>query len=239
MRRGRREMIDKRTTNVRYLFWLFLGSILVMLLTFIVTFNVYTNKIKESNYSVLTTEKIAELIPNDSTNVELEQASMDIGKNIEEVIASVEQNIKEASENEEIKHVSEENKEAVPTNIEPEVVKEPEFIMPVEGEVTVGFAKDSLIYSETLEEWIVHLGIDIKANRATVVKAAEDGRVVAIKNDPRYGLTIVIEHGNGYKTIYPTIPKNKILAIEIKSSGTFRRIILLLNLIFSILTPPL
>lgn len=216
MRRGRRERIDKRTTNVRHLLWLFLGSIVIILLTFVVTLNVYTNKIKESNYSVLTTEKIAELIPDDSTKVELEQASMDIGKNIEEVIESVEQNMEEASQNiehnmeeisknEEIKYVSEENKETVSTNIEPEVIKEPEFIMPVEGEIAKSFAKDSLVYSETLEEWIVHLGIDIKANRTSIVKAAEDGTVIAIKNDPRYGLTIVIEHENGYKTIYSNL----------------------------------
>ena len=96
-------------------------------------------------------------------------------------------------------------KETVTTNVEPEVIKDPEFTIPVEGEITRGFAKDSLIYSETLEEWIVHLGIDIKADRTTVVKSAEAGTVSAIKNDPRYGLTVVIEHVNGYKTVYSNL----------------------------------
>ena len=67
------------------------------------------------------------------------------------------------------------------------------------------YAKDSLIYSETLEEWIVHLGIDIKAERTTVVKASEAGTIASIKNDPRYGLTVVIEHVNGFKTIYSNL----------------------------------
>ena len=48
------------------------------------------------------------------------------------------------------------------------------------------------MYSETLKEWITHLGIDIKAEKATVVKAAEAGTVKSIKNDPRYGLTVII-----------------------------------------------
>ena len=90
-------------------------------------------------------------------------------------------------------------------NTEPVKVKDPEFSMPVEGEITKGFAKDNLIYSETLEEWIVHLGIDIKAERTSVVKAAEGGTISSIKNDPRYGLTVVIEHTNGYKSVYSNL----------------------------------
>lgn len=83
--------------------------------------------------------------------------------------------------------------------------KEPTFSMPVEGEIVRGFAKDSLVYSETLQEWIVHQAIDIKANSRDVVKAAAEGTVTAIKNDPRYGLTVIIEHEGGYKTVYSNL----------------------------------
>ena len=84
---------------------------------------------------------------------------------------------------------------------EPEI----KFIYPVEGEVVKEFAKDSLIYSETLEEWITHTGIDIKADRSTVVKAVADGTVKSIKNDPRYGLTVTIEHSDGYVSSYSSL----------------------------------
>ena len=67
------------------------------------------------------------------------------------------------------------------------------------------FAKDNLIYSETLEEWITHNGIDIKADKATIVKAVADGTVKSIKNDPRYGLTVTIEHTNGYISSYSSL----------------------------------
>lgn len=83
--------------------------------------------------------------------------------------------------------------------------KELSFIMPVEGEIITGFAKDNLIYSKTLQEWITHKAIDIKADKTTVVKASEAGTVKSIKNDPRYGLTIVIEHEEGYKTVYSSL----------------------------------
>ena len=210
MRRGTTEKIEK-SSNIRYLVYLSGGTALIMLLTFAITFVVYNNKIKESNYSALTTEKIAELVPNE-TNIELEEASTEIGKSIEEAIKNMEQeNNKAQEENVDIENeikeviVEETIEEPEITNAETEVVKDPEFIMPVEGEIVRNFAKDTLIYSETLEEWIVHLGIDIKADRTTVVKASETGTISAIKNDPRYGLTVVIEHVNGYKTVYSNL----------------------------------
>ena len=83
--------------------------------------------------------------------------------------------------------------------------KELNFAKPVDGEISRDYAKDNLIYSETLKEWVTHLGIDIKADKTTVVKAAEAGTVKSIKNDPRYGLTIVIDHGDGMQTVYANL----------------------------------
>lgn len=86
-----------------------------------------------------------------------------------------------------------------------ETKKELEFQKPVDGEITREYAKDNLIYSETLKEWTTHMGIDIKAEKTTVVKSAEAGTVKSIKNDPRYGLTIVIEHQDGFQTVYANL----------------------------------
>ena len=80
-----------------------------------------------------------------------------------------------------------------------------EFQAPIKGEIIRGFAKDSLVYSNTLQEWITHNGVDIKADKTSVVKAAAAGKVTSIKNDPRYGLTIIIEHNDGYKTVYSNL----------------------------------
>ena len=220
MRRGRREKITNRG-NGKYLLFMSLAVLLLMIITFITTFVIYKNKLKNSSYSELTAEKIAELVPNDISE-DLEEANLDIGKSIEEAVKEAEEKIKKEEENEKelnkdlAKNEVEENSkiEVVTTNAEPEKVKDPEFSMPVDGDITKNFAKDSLIYSDTLQEWITHLGIDIKAPRTTVVKASEKGEIVAIKNDPRYGLTIVIEHTNGFKTVY-----SNLLTAEFVSEG--------------------
>ena len=83
--------------------------------------------------------------------------------------------------------------------------KDPEFAMPVEGDILREYAKDNLVYSTTLDEWITHNGIDITAEKTTVVKAAAEGTVKSIKNDPRYGLTVVIEHANGFSSVYSNL----------------------------------
>ena len=217
MKRGRREKI---TTNnsFRKLMFVSGGVLLVIVITFIVTFAVYNNKLKKSSYSSLTAEKIADLVPNtenylNQTDDYVEEASSDIGKSIQDAINDIEEknNNEDATQKkseekkEDKKSTSKNNESAKATNTKPEKVKDPEFSMPVEGEKTRGFAKDSLIYSDTLEEWVTHLGIDIKAERTSVVKASEKGKIVSIKNDPRYGLTIVIEHVNGYKSIYSNL----------------------------------
>ena len=89
------------------------------------------------------------------------------------------------------------------TNSEPK--KELTFEKPVEGEVVREYAKDNLIYSETLQEWVTHMGVDIKADKTTVVKSAEAGTVKSIKNDPRYGLTVVVEHDDNFQTVYSNL----------------------------------
>ena len=80
-----------------------------------------------------------------------------------------------------------------------------ELEAPVKGQVIREFAKESLVFSNTLQEWITHNGVDIKADKTTVVKSAASGTVIAIKNDPRYGLTVIINHDNGYQTIYSNL----------------------------------
>ena len=79
------------------------------------------------------------------------------------------------------------------------------FAKPVDGEIVRNFAVDSLVYSDTLQEWTTHTGIDIKADKTTVVKSVEAGIVKTIKNDPRYGLTVIVEHENGFQTVYSNL----------------------------------
>lgn len=179
-------------------------------------------KVSEASYNSI---KSAE---NNTSIIQTEQASTELSKSINQVMginkiqenttAEINENIAKVNKIENIISTStnevkvEENvveeknqEENKAENTEKEAPVKTEFIFPVEGEVIKEFAKDNLIYSETLEEWITHNGIDIKADKATIVKAVADGTVKSIKNDPRYGLTVTIEHTNGYISSYSSL----------------------------------
>ena len=146
-----------------------------------------------------------------------EETSSQMGKTINEVQENTTNEIEnKVEEEEEEEHTSyaintsnvEANKieEENQTNtVKEEVIEDPEFTKPVEGEILREFAKDNLVYSTTLDEWITHNGIDIAAEKTTVVKASAEGTVKSIKNDPRYGLTVVIEHVNGFSSVYSNL----------------------------------
>jgi murein DD-endopeptidase MepM/ murein hydrolase activator NlpD len=137
-----------------------------------------------------------------------EETSSSIGNTVDEmkneensVETSVENNTDEETQST-INEKTTNNEQKTEENIE---IQDPTFSMPVEGEIAKGYSKDNLSYSETLKEWTTHNGIDIEANLTTIVKASADGTVKSIKNDPRYGLTIIITHVNGYETRYSNL----------------------------------
>ena len=99
-------------------------------------------------------------------------------------------------------------KEETKTDEEQTVIEEKNpitFLKPTDGEIISEFAQENLIYSETLKEWVTHTGVDIKADKTSIIKAAADGVISSIINDPRYGLTVVITHDNGYETVYSNL----------------------------------
>ena len=230
MRRERGRMKnDSSMKNILYL----LGTILgISIIAFVITFVTYND-----NAETLDTERIADIVSNTTRNFETtEQASTQISKTVEEVKEEALEAEKEintvtvfdnTTTNNEIVETNtnvvesqeEQNKlvETTPTNAEPEK-KELEFIKPVEGEISREFAKDTLVYSETLKEWVTHFGVDIKADKTTVVKAAEDGEVSAIKTDPRYGITVIINHSDGFETRYANLLTSEYVTVGEKVS---------------------
>ncbi len=76
---------------------------------------------------------------------------------------------------------------------------------PVNGEVITPHAVETLIYSKTLGDWRSHQGIDIKAQIGTDVLAADDGIIEDVYTDDFMGITIVIDHQNGLKSVYSNL----------------------------------
>lgn len=53
-----------------------------------------------------------------------------------------------------------------------------------------------------------HTGIDISAPKGTPVYAAASGKVIRAKDESdRYGLSVILDHGNGYYTMYAHLSK--------------------------------
>lgn len=74
--------------------------------------------------------------------------------------------------------------------------------MPLTGDTILGYAADKLVYNKTLQEWRTHKGIDIAGEAGASVQCVYVGTIKDIKYDPRFGDTIIIDHGAGLQTVY-------------------------------------
>lgn len=79
------------------------------------------------------------------------------------------------------------------------------FQPPVNGSVLKVFAVNSLIYSETLNQWMTHSGVDIACPKGTEVRCIADGTVENIYQDDLLGTTVVITHSNGLVSVYANL----------------------------------
>lgn len=95
--------------------------------------------------------------------------------------------------------------ETQPEEDEAEETAKPEvrkLVMPVEGEIINEFSNGELVKSNTTGAWQTHNGVDIAATLGDSVIASDAGTVSAIEEDPLWGVTVTIDHGNGVITRY-------------------------------------
>lgn len=57
-------------------------------------------------------------------------------------------------------------------------------------------------YSESRGAWKMHTGIDLIVTEGTPVLASAQGRVILVDEVSGYGLTVVVDHGGGWQTLY-------------------------------------
>lgn len=82
-----------------------------------------------------------------------------------------------------------------------------EFAAPVAaGTIASDYAMDSFVFSETLNQWQAHSGIDFVTDGQADVMACGDGKVVEVITDNILdGNTVVIDHGNDLKSYYKSL----------------------------------
>ena len=86
------------------------------------------------------------------------------------------------------------------------------FEMPLYGEILTKYSGADLVYSQTLKEYRVHKGIDIKSPILSQVKAVSSGVVESVTKDGLMGYTIVIDHLNGFKSTYSNLSTDSMVS---------------------------
>ncbi len=100
----------------------------------------------------------------------------------------------------------------------------PTFYVPVKGAVSKPHNEDTAVYSITMDDYRVHLGIDIACNSGDAVGAAADGTVSQVWDDPLMGKCISISHTGGglsiYKNLDPDLPANIAVGTSVSAGET-------------------
>lgn len=97
----------------------------------------------------------------------------------------------------------------------------PNFVLPVMGELGVDFSDTVPVFSQTMNDYRTHLGVDIMASLGSDVVAVADGTVTNVWDDPFMGTCVSIEHsGNAvsiYKNLAPEVKDGIIIGASVKS----------------------
>lgn len=65
---------------------------------------------------------------------------------------------------------------------------------PVSEAVLLGYSEE-LVYNKTMKDYRSHTAVDFKAEEGTEVGAVNDGIVLDVYNDARWGIVVEIDHG--------------------------------------------
>ncbi len=91
----------------------------------------------------------------------------------------------------------------------------PTLSLPAEGILGKEHDPTVQVFSNTLGEWRVHLGIDIMTEVAAPVYAAAKGKVKQIADDPLWGKCVWIEHDGDAVSIYRGLDDTLAEGIEV------------------------
>ena len=99
--------------------------------------------------------------------------------------------------------------------------KLPSFSLPVKGALIKSHDPDMQVFSNTMNDYRVHLGVDIVTEESAPVYAAADGKIDKIWEDVLMGYCIAIKHSGSCYTIYKnladTLPEGIAEGVSVRS----------------------
>ncbi len=93
------------------------------------------------------------------------------------------------------------------------------FAMPVSKVSSVKEYSSTVVFNSTLKRYESHLAIDFFADEGTDVLAVYKGTVESVENTLLKGFTVVIDHGNGLKTVYNSLASGDVTVGQTVSAG--------------------
>lgn len=86
----------------------------------------------------------------------------------------------------------------------------PRFASPVSGGVIGAYSDTVPVFSQTMNDYRTHAGVDLASEEGGAVKACADGVIGAVYEDPLMGTCMTVVHSGGavstYKGLYSTLP---------------------------------
>lgn len=74
-------------------------------------------------------------------------------------------------------------------------------------------------YSNDHQRWRMHVGHDLIAPAATPVQAMLSGRVQLVQSISGYGLTVLLDHGRGWQTVYAHLQSSDVHLGQLVRAG--------------------
>lgn len=75
-------------------------------------------------------------------------------------------------------------------------------------EVIREFSEKEPSYSETLDVWEIHKGVDISTKQGQEIKSLMNGTVTDVFKDDEYGMSVKIKHDNDIVVVYSNLSEN-------------------------------
>lgn len=91
--------------------------------------------------------------------------------------------------------------------------------LPVQGEITKDFSAEDLQYSDTMDDWRIHDGIDFLAEDGCNVCAASSGVVESTTEDGLFGVSVLLSHSDGTKTFYGNLQEGSVPSVGTQVSA--------------------
>ena len=113
----------------------------------------------------------------------------------------------------EVEVIEESETDATDANSAPDL-ELPSFIAPVIGSISAEYSDAVLVYSQTMNDYRTHTGVDIEAELGSTVNAVADGVISEIWEDVKYGTSVSVTHGGGAVSTYKNLNPESVAELE-------------------------